>query len=101
MNGLYNLKRNRMETIEEAVERLYPTIMVAIFTQKNKVDKNKERRRLFIAGAKYQAERSYTKEDMLNFSWWLLQNVGQYPYDYTSHFEGKYLEVFKQDKLNS
>ena len=40
------------ETLEEAAERLYPGI-------DRQVD-----RRLFINGAKYQAERMYSKEDM-------------------------------------
>jgi hypothetical protein len=50
----------------------------------------------FIAGAKYQAEKSYSEEDMLKFAWFLIENVGQYSCDRTAHFEGKYLEQFKK-----
>jgi hypothetical protein len=53
----YTIKRGdgsviKQETLEEAAERLYPGI-------DRQVD-----RRLFINGAKYQAERMYSKEDM-------------------------------------
>jgi signal recognition particle subunit SEC65 len=50
----------------------------------------------FRNGAKYQAERSYSEEDMLKFAWFLIENVGQYSCDRTAHFEGKYLEQFKK-----
>jgi hypothetical protein len=46
----------KQETLEEVAERLYPTTLVAIFTQRDKVDKNKERRKIFIEGAKWQQE---------------------------------------------
>lgn len=48
-----------------------------------------------IEFAKWQQERSYSEEEMLNFAWFLLRNVGQYSDDRTAHFEGKYLEQFK------
>ena len=41
-------------------------------------------------------ERMYSEEEMLNFAWFLLKNVGQYSDDKTAHFEGKYLEQFKK-----
>jgi hypothetical protein len=44
---------------------------------------------------KQQQERMYSKEDMLNFAWFLIKNVGQYSDDRMAHFEGKYLEKFK------
>jgi hypothetical protein len=44
---------------------------------------------------KWQQERSYSEEDMLNFAWFLIKNVGQYSDDRMAHFEGKYLEQFK------
>ena len=50
----------------------------------------------FIAGAKWQQEKSYSEEDMLGFAWFLLKNVGQYSDDRIAHFEGKYLEQFKK-----
>jgi hypothetical protein len=48
------------------------------------------------AMAKWQQERSYSEEDMLNFAWFLIKNVGQYSDDRMAHFEGKYLEQFKK-----
>jgi hypothetical protein len=50
----------------------------------------------FLDGAKYQSERMYSEEDMLNFSWFLIENIGQFSCDRTAHFEGKYLEQFKK-----
>jgi hypothetical protein len=55
-----------------------------------------QQREGFIEGAKWQAKRMYSEEDMLNFAWFLLENVGQYSCDRTTHFEGKYLEQFKK-----
>jgi hypothetical protein len=49
----------------------------------------------FEQGAKWQQERSYSEEEMLNFAWFLIKNVGQYSDDRMAHFEGKYLEKFK------
>jgi hypothetical protein len=53
----------------------------------------------FMAGAKWQQEQDkklYSEEDMKNFAWFLIENVGQYSCDRTAHFEGKYLEQFKK-----
>jgi len=36
------------------------------------------------------------KEEMLNFAWWLSNNLGQYSCDEKAHFEGKYLEQWKK-----
>jgi hypothetical protein len=47
-------------------------------------------------GAKWQAERMYRKDDMINFAWFLIENIGQYSDDRAAHFEGKYLEQFKK-----
>ena len=46
------LKQNKKETLEEAAERLYPGV-------DRQVD-----RMLFINGAKWQQERSYSEEDL-------------------------------------
>jgi hypothetical protein len=78
----------KKETLEEVAERLaYDS------TEENKGFPSMKR---FIEGAKWQAERSYSEEDMLNFAWFLIENVGQYSCDRTAHFEGKYLEQFKK-----
>ena len=50
---------NIMETLEKAAERLYPTTFVAIYKLRDKVDKNKERRQIFIEGAKSDAAKDY------------------------------------------
>jgi len=52
------------ETVETVAETLYPITFVSIFTQRDKVDKNKERRKLFIEGAMWQAERMFNEEDL-------------------------------------
>jgi hypothetical protein len=52
----YKITIPKEETLEEAAERLYPTTFVSIFTQRDKVDKNKERRKIWIEGAKWQQE---------------------------------------------
>ena len=43
-----------------------------------------------------QQERMYSEEDMLNFAWFLKENLGQFSCDRTAHFEGKYIEQFKK-----
>ncbi len=48
--------------IEEAAERLYPS-SIHDFTDGG-FDSSEERRIIFIEGAKWQAERSYSEEDM-------------------------------------
>jgi hypothetical protein len=50
----------------------------------------------FIRGAEWQAGKMYSEEDMLNFAWFLVENIGQYSDDRAAHFEGKYLEQFKK-----
>ena len=57
----------------------------------------KNRSNCYIENIKeWQQERSYSEEDMLNFAWFLIKNVGQYSDDRMAHFEGKYLEQFKK-----
>ena len=38
----------------------------------------------------------YSEEDMLNFAWFLKENLRQFSYDRIVHFEGKYIEQFKK-----
>ena len=59
------------ETIEEAAERLYP-IRLMYFPMKA-VDLNEEPRNIFNNGAKFQAERMYSEEDLHNafYNGWL------------------------------
>ena len=52
-------------------------------------------------GAKWQQEQDknlYSEEDMINFAWFLLKNIGQYSDDRLAHFEGEYLKQFKRNK---
>jgi hypothetical protein len=44
---------------------------------------------------KEQDKKLYSEEDMLNFAWFLVKNIGQYSSDKTAHFEGEYLKQFK------
>jgi hypothetical protein len=82
----------KQETLEKGVDKYFKLSHSRL---KNEQQKEYERE-LFIAGAKWQAERMYSEEDMLNFAWFLIENVGQYSCDRTAHFEGKYLEQFKK-----
>jgi hypothetical protein len=78
------------ETLEEAAEN-YSKITL----NRNGLMSDKQVNG-FIAGAKWQAERSYNEQEMLNFAWFLIENIGQFSCDRTAHFEGKYLEKFKK-----
>ena len=46
-----------------------------------------------------KSKRMYSEKQMLDFAWFLLENVGQFSSDRNAHFEGKYLEMFKKKKL--
>lgn len=59
-DGLADLKRNNMETLEKAAERLYPIIL-----EDDGWDKNKQYRDEWIEGVKYQAERMYSEEEVI------------------------------------
>jgi hypothetical protein len=72
------------ETPEEVAERLYPGI-------DRQVD-----RMLFINGYQQAEKHLYSEEDMLNFAWFLVKNIGQYSCDRTAHFKGEYLKKFKK-----
>ncbi len=81
----------KQETLEEVAERIYPTTFVAIFTQRDKVDKNKERRKIWIEGAKWQQERMFE----------LVEEYNQMLVDpnvHEDHKEKSFKEWFKQFK---
>ena len=61
------LNKNKMkkETLEEAAERLYPFNPYSIGNG-IKYDEYAKERRCFIEGAKGQAERMYSEEDLLS-----------------------------------
>jgi hypothetical protein len=52
------------ETLEEAAFRLYPRLINDPYNPKE--DDNKEYRDIWISGVKWQQERSYTEEDIIN-----------------------------------
>jgi hypothetical protein len=54
----------KQETLEEAAEKLYPIKFMHFPT--NTVDLNEVPRNIFIAGAKWQAERMYSEEEVIN-----------------------------------
>ena len=49
---------------------------------------------------KFQDTTIYTKQDMLDFSWFLVTSIGRYIPDKTAHFKGKYLEHFEKQQSN-
>lgn len=60
----------KTETIEEAAERLVPNrILKTIFGSPYEITPSRERNS-FIKGAKWQQEKMYTEEDMINFNEW-------------------------------
>lgn len=91
-NTHYNFKATKkQETLEEVAERLYPTIFVSIFTQRDKVDKNKERRKIWIEGAEYMQKQMYREEEVENIIYELFE-------DYASNYTNKALEEFENFK---
>jgi Pyruvate/2-oxoacid:ferredoxin oxidoreductase gamma subunit len=53
----------KQETLEEAAEKLYPIKFMHFPT--NTVDLNEVPRNIFIAGAKWQAKRMYSEEEVI------------------------------------
>jgi hypothetical protein len=67
-----NSKRNKQETLEEVAERFYPLSKGGSMWMPSADDCNKANKQEgFIEGAKWQAERMYSAEDMLNFALFL------------------------------
>ena len=91
------LEKNGNPEIMKQVEREAEELELQHYAKKyyNNFDKRKEEF-AFLDGARWQAERMYSEEDMLNFAWFLKENLGQYSCDEKAHFEGKYLEQFKK-----
>ena len=82
------------ETLEEAAERLHPTKIESCI--EGKIDVNTYERNLFIAGARWQQEKSYTEEEVGE----LVYNIiGQYGKHYGIMIDGAKLnELFEQFK---
>ena len=75
--------------LEEVAESKYP---LDIWTEEESLS----RKLAFTNGAKWMQQRMYSEEDMLNFAWFLQENIGQFTCDKTAHFEGDYLKQFKK-----
>ena len=60
----------KKETLEEAVERLIPDNFIKV-APKKKVNAADISRHYFIAGAKWQAERMYSRQDLVDFVYFL------------------------------
>lgn len=104
-NGCQNRKRILVEPKEETLEEEYYNDFKMIkgeniieaakrFWKESKANPIE----MAIFGTKWQAEQNknkFSEEEMLGFAWFLVKNIGQYSCDETAHFEGKYLEQFK------
>ena len=93
-----------LSEVEEAING-YSVENAAYHFCDNVVHPKDETRSLYFAfctGFKAHQElvkdKLFTVEDMLNFSWWLNKNLGQYSSDENAHFELKYFNQWK--KLN-
>ena len=40
----------------------------------------------------------FTEKDMINFAWWLKENIGRYSCDRIAHFEGRYFQTWKEQQ---
>jgi hypothetical protein len=84
----------QQETFEEVVERLYP---YALYENDYNASQNRKRTE-FIAGAKWQAERMYSEEEIKNFLYRFLEHIGNiqgktilniYPNEWFKQFKKK------------
>jgi len=99
----------KQETLEEVAYKLFSTMPSEISTstakskalelakwQQEHCDKELEVAKHLYLTALKEKEIMYSEEDMLNFAWFLVKNIGQYSSDKTAHFEGEYLKQFKK-----
>ncbi len=64
------ISKPKQETLEEAAERLYPT--VGLIGEYRKLELNVPKNEGFIEGAKWQAERMYSEQEVYNLLYKLL-----------------------------
>ena len=86
---IFNVSMMKQETtLEEAALKLYPKLISDPYNPAE--DLMAEERNIFIAGAKWQAEKSYTKEEVIAFAKWM--------YDYKADINRveEWLEQFKK-----
>lgn len=97
-NALNNLKRNKMknkETLEEAAEKLYPKDLMW------GMDLNEEPRKAMLNGANWQAERSYSEEDLKKAYFSAIESTGEgwngeYAEGNNPNIEDKFSEGFNE-----
>jgi hypothetical protein len=86
---IFNVSMMKQETnLEEAALKLYPKLISDPYNPAE--DLMAEERNIFISGAKWQAEKSYTKEEVITFVKWM--------YDYKADINRveEWLEQFKK-----
>jgi hypothetical protein len=82
-NTQYSFKANmKQETLEETAEKEYPKCIIENpscngYNEPDYIDINEEYRDTFIAGAEWQAERMYSKEDMIEFAFNAYYNISE------------------------
>ena len=86
---IFNVSMMKQETtLEEDALKLYPKLISDPYNPAE--DLMAEERNIFISGAKWQAEKSYTKEEVIAFAKWM--------YDYKADINRveEWLEQFKK-----
>ena len=84
------------ETLEEAAEKLYP-VEIGNESYNRGSDENKFAREAFIEGARWQAERMYSEEDMIAFMQFIVSQESLGNTSSVSITTAKYyLEQFKK-----
>jgi len=83
-------EKAKQETVQEVAERLYPIKIESCM--EGKIDVNSYERNLFIKGAKWQAERMYSEEDLkevykVNYTPFSANNFGDFDKDWNKWFE--------------
>ena len=43
-----------------------------------------------------QETHPFSEEDMIEFAWWLKENLGRFSCDRTAHFKGEYFKLWKE-----
>jgi len=72
----------KQETLEKAAE-IYTPVRIE--------------QKAFIAGVNWQQKQLHSKDDMINFAWWLTRNLGQFSDDKDAHFKGKYFDMWAKE----
>lgn len=88
----------KKETLEEAAENYASKKLQRPITIYNPLESNVAEYVGFIEGAKYQAERMYSEEDMINFANFKINNLMKHV-DKTGFYLGtnKVLEIWKEE----